>query len=262
MAISKKNKVKFLMNTDWLFEGIVDAEEKEYRLLSYFQKLNKNLDEMKVYPMFTEISLHLGNIQTLINQNKILYSERNLSSFDDELLLSDLKLKDIPVLAEDEYEEYQKILNYTLPKLEYYFGITKSIWVIVYDSIKLNVKKNKNNLQSKSGFFYFTTKETNYIWRYNIRKVKKEENTTKTTIKLIHKEPISDLTIQEIISNFMLLQNKPKNHKLPIFEVICEDIFPLEETLIPIFKRKVMSYISQTVKKEENTVKKLITNGV
>ena len=112
MAISKKNKIKFLMNTDWLFEGIVDAEEKEYRLLSYFQKLNKNLDEMKVYPMFTEISLHLGNIQTLINQNKILYSERNLSSFDDELLLSDLKLKDIPVLAEDEYEEYQKILNF------------------------------------------------------------------------------------------------------------------------------------------------------
>ena len=250
------------MDTDWLFDGIVDAEEKEYRLLSYFQKLNKNLDEMKVYPMFTEISLHLGNIQTLINQNKILYSERNLSSFDDELLLSDLKLKDIPVLADDEYNEYQKILKYTLPKLEYYFSITKSIWAIVYDSIKLTVKKNKNNLQSKSGFFYFTTKETNYIWQYNIRKVRKEENTTKTTIKLIHKDSISDLTIQEIISNFMVSQNKPKNHKLPIFEIVCEDMFPLEETLIPIFKRKVMSYITQSVKNENEKNQKLITNGV
>ena len=89
------------MDTDWMFDGIVDSEEKEYRLLSYFQKLNTNLDEMKVYPLFTEISLHLGNIQTLINQDKILYTDRELSSFDDELVFSDLKLKDIPVLDEE-----------------------------------------------------------------------------------------------------------------------------------------------------------------
>ena len=165
---------------------------------------------MKVYPMFTEISLHLGNIQTLINQNKILYSSRELSSFDDELLISDLKLKDIPVLAEDEFEEYRKISTYTLPKLEYYFGIAKSIWVIVYDSIKVTVKKNKDNLSSKTGFFYYTSKDDLYVWKYSTRKVKNSETQTKTSIKLIYKEPISDLTIQEIVSNFLKLQNKPK----------------------------------------------------
>ena len=67
----KKNKVKFVMDTDWLFEGIIDSEQKQYILLNYFQKLNKNLEEMKVYPMFTELSLHLGNIQTLMNQNQM-----------------------------------------------------------------------------------------------------------------------------------------------------------------------------------------------
>jgi hypothetical protein len=261
MINKKKNKIKFLMDTDWLFEGVVDAEEKEYRLLSYFQKLNKNLDEMKVYPTFTEISLHLGNIQTLINQNKILYTERNLTSFDDELLLSDLKLKDIPVLAEDEYTEYQKILKYSLPKIEYYFGIMKSIWGIVYDSINVTLKKNKNHINSKTGFFYYKTKEKLYIWRYNSRKIKNIE-TTKTSITLIHQEPISELTVQEIISNIMVLQNKVKNNKLPIFEVTCDEIFPLEETLIPIFKRKVMSYISQSVKSEGDKKQKLITSGV
>ncbi len=250
------------MDTDWMFDGIVDSEEKEYRLLSYFQKLNKNLDEMKVYPLFTEISLHLGNIQTLINQDKILYTDRELSSFDDELLFSDLKLKDIPVLAKDEYEEYQKILKNTLPKLQYYFQITKSIWTIVYDSIKINVKKNKNNMSSKKGFFYFDNKENLFVWEYSIRKLKNSENNTKTSIKLIYKEPSSELTISDIISNFMLSQNKSKNHKLPVFEIICDDIFPMEETLVPIFKRKVMSYISQTVKNENNKLMKLLPNGV
>ena len=106
----RKNKLKFVMDTDWLFEGVIDSEQKQYILLGYFQKLNKNLEEMKVYPMFTELSLHLGNIQTLLNQNQILYTEKILSSFDDELMLSDLKVKNIPVMAEDEFLEYQKIL--------------------------------------------------------------------------------------------------------------------------------------------------------
>ena len=249
------------MSTDWIFDGIVDAEEKEYRLLSYFQKISKNLDEMKVYPMFTEISLHLGNIQSLISQNKILYTERELSSFDDELILSDLKLKDIPVLADDEFIEYQKILKYTLPKFEYYFGIAKSIWVIVYDSIKVNVKKNKKNLNSKKGFFYYSNKDSIYIWEYNIRKVKNSENITKTKIKLIYHQPVSELTIHEIISNIISPQNNLKKHKLPIFEVICTDIFPLEETLIPIFKRKIMSYITQSIKIEDTKSQKILTDG-
>ena len=68
--MSKKNNLKFILNTNWVFEGILDSEQKQYILLSYFQKLNKNLDDMKIYPMFTELSLHLGNVQSLINQNR------------------------------------------------------------------------------------------------------------------------------------------------------------------------------------------------
>ncbi len=250
------------MDTDWLFNGIIDSEQKQYILLSYFQKLNNNLEEMKVYPMFTELSLHLGNIQTLINQDKILYSDKRLSSYDDEYLISDLKLKDIPVLADDEYDEYRKILKFSHPRLQDYFGITKSIWSIVYDAITVNVKKNKNNIDSKTGFFYYSSKEKLYIWKYTVRKTKKTDTQPKTYLKLIHETEDLNLTVNDFILNFLSKDSKVKTHKYPLFEVICNDVFPLEETLIPIFKRKVMSYISQTVKKEKNTVKKLITNGV
>ena len=62
------------METDWLFDGILDAEQKQYVLLDYFQKMNKHLERMEVYPMFIELSLHLGNIQTLLTQNKMFRS--------------------------------------------------------------------------------------------------------------------------------------------------------------------------------------------
>jgi hypothetical protein len=177
-------------------------------------------------------------------------------------MLSDLKVKNIPVMAEDEFLEYQKILKYSHPKLLDYFGITKSIWSIVYDSININVKKNKNNLESKIGFFYYKTKEVLYVWRYNTRKMSKTDIQSKTFLKLIYQGKEDDLTINDIILNFLSTKEKVKTHKFPLFEVLCDEIFPLEETLVPIFKRKIMSYIIQTVKKENNQTKKILLNGV
>jgi hypothetical protein len=248
MGMKQKNKNKFIMDTDWLFDGILDAEQKQYVLLDYFQKMNKHLERMEVYPMFIELSLHLGNIQTLITQNKILYTDRKLTTKDDELVLSDLKVKDIPILDDEEVIEYQKILKNSQPQLHDYFNYAKSIWSIVYDSIEVIVKKNKSNLDNKSGFFYYKTKEKLYIWMYTTKKVYKSNNQTKTTLQSIYSNEHLDLTIPEIISKFSKTYEKNNESDFPIFEVLCNDIFPLEETLIPIFKRRILSYVNQNVK--------------
>ena len=247
----QKNKNKFIMDTDWLFDGILDAEQKQYVLLDYFQKMNKHLERMEVYPMFIELSLQLGNIQTLLTQNKILYVDKKLSSNDDELVLSDLKVKDIPVLDDEEVIEYQKILKNSQPQLHDYFNFAKSIWSIVFDSIDIVVKKNKNNLNNKSGFFSYKTPDNLYIWMYTTRKIYKTKGQTKTSLKLIFKGQQDSLTIPEIISTFSKTYEKNNEMNYPIFEVFCNDVFPLEETLIPIFKRKILAYISQSGKQNK-----------
>jgi hypothetical protein len=244
----RNKKVKFIMDTDWLFEGILDAEQKQYVLLDYFQKMNKHLERMEVYPMFIELSLHLGNVQTLLNQNKILYTDRQLTSNDDELIFSDLKVKDIPLLDDEEIIEYHKILRTIQPQLHDYFNYAKSIWSIVYDSIDVIIKKNKTNLDSKFGFFYYKTETSLYIWRYNTKRVYKSNNQTKTTLDTIYYGEKLDLTMPEILSKFSKTYEKNKESDYPVFEVQCSDIFPLEETLVPIFKRKILSHINQNVK--------------
>lgn len=234
------------MDTDWLFQGILDAEQKQYVLLDYFQKLNKHLELMEVYPMFIELSLHLGNIQTLLNKNQILYTDKKFLTNDDELVLSDLKVKDIPVLADEEIDEYHQILKNTQPQLFYYFNFAKSIWSMVYDSVDIVVKKNKNNFKSNSGFFYFKSKNIVYVWQYTTKKVYRVKNQSKTTTKLVYEGPQNNLTMLEIISKFSKTYEKNGEVNNPVFEMFCKDIFPLEETLIPIFKRKVLTYISQS----------------
>lgn len=226
----KKNKIEFVMNTDWIFDGVIDAELKQYVLLGYFQKLNKQLEEMKVYPMFTEITLHLANTQNIIKNNKIIYTDKNLLSIDDELTFQDLKTKELPILSVSEQVQLQEILKYSLAKLQDYFDIIKSVWTIVYDAIEVISIINENNLESKKGYFYTKSNNLIDIWEYNIRKYKGE---VKTTFKKIEDQNY----FTHLISS---------SNKLPAFYIHCEKEIPMNETLLPLMKRKVMSYVLQS----------------
>jgi len=110
--MARKKKIKFLMDTDWMFEKPIDREHKEYKLLSYFQKMGEKLDNLELYPGFIELSLHLMNLQTLVKERKIIYTDKKLDSIDDELLVKDLKVKDIPQMSDEEYSEFVQILSY------------------------------------------------------------------------------------------------------------------------------------------------------
>ena len=107
--MEKKKKIEFLMNTEWMFEKPIDQEHKEYKLLSYFQKMGEKLDNMELYPGFIELSLHVANLQNLIRDKKIMYTNKKFTTIDDELLVKDLKIKDLPILNNDEKEEFNKI---------------------------------------------------------------------------------------------------------------------------------------------------------
>ena len=226
----RKNKLKFVMDTDWIFDGVIDAEQKQYVLLGYFQKLNKQLEEMKVYPMFTEITLHLANVQNIIKNNKILYTDKKLTNYDDELTFIDLKTKDLPPLKVTELNELKTILQYSLSKLQDYFDIIKSIWTVVYDLIEIVSIFNEDNLTSKRGYFYTKSNQIIKIWEYNIRKYK----------------GYNTFNIEERLEDDLLKHIHSIDNKLPSFYLHCEKDIPMEETLIPLFKRKVMSYVLQT----------------
>jgi hypothetical protein len=89
-------------------------------------------------------------MQTLSTQNRILYTDKVFKSPDDELLLSDLKLKEIPVLTDEEVIELKKILKICQPQIHDYFNFAKSLWTVVFDSITVKTKKNKSNIKNKS----------------------------------------------------------------------------------------------------------------
>lgn len=252
---NKKKGFELIMKTDWLFQEPIDLEHKQYILLDYFQKLNEKLDNFEVYPTFIELSLHFANVRTLIGENKLLSTDKKFEFFDDELLVSDLKYNQIPQLKEEEIYEYQEILKYSAPKIYDYFNIAKSIWGIVNESVSLTVKKNKNNLRSKGGYFYFDNKKekTIYVWEYKLKKTR-TTNEYRNYSNLIYNGPKDNLTLSEIITNFSKWNISEDNKTYPIFEASGGEEYPLNETLLPIFKRRILNYIIQSKSLKINKV--------
>lgn len=254
--MTRRKKIEFLLNTDWMFEKPIDREYKEYKLLSYFQKMGDRLDKLELYPGFIELSLHLMNVQALMRDHKIIYTDKKLTNIDDEIMVKDLKFKEIPQMSEQESQEFKKILMYSAPRIMEYFNIAKSVWTIVFDSLDMKIKRNKKNILHPKGFFYFVDHEKNhYVWEYTIKKETKYNPQQMTKVKLIYQDQINELTIPKIINNFSTFESIDKKTG-PIFLMTSKDIFPINETLLPMFKRRIAGIISQTKKYEQITQEK------
>ena len=244
--MAKKKKIEFLMNTDWMFEKPIDREYKEYKLLSYFQKMGEKLDKLELYPGFIELSLHLMNVQALMRDGKIVYTEKKLNNIDDEIMVKDLKVKSIPEMTRDEMTEFRDILSFSAPRIMEYFNVAKSVWTIVFDSLDMKIKRNKKNILHPKGYFFYTestTKKT-YVWECLIKKETRTNPQRMTNINLIYSDEKKDLTITKIIDMFSNVDSE-KQKTLPIVEMTVNGEFPLEETLLPLFKRKLISYMVQ-----------------
>lgn len=248
--MKEESDIKFTMSTDWLINNPIDFEHKKYTLLAYFKKIDSLLEENKLYPTFTELSLHLASLQTLSKEKVILYTDKMFKSFDDEVLLKEIKAKELPLLSSDEFDEINKIIKYSSTKFYDYFNIFKSYWSIVYDSVTIVPKKNKKNLNSDRGYFFYVEKKTNkqYVWEYIIKKYTPELNEFYTEVNLIFEGDKNSSNISEIIEKYSNMESYVKRQTLPIFNLKATDEYPLFETLLPLFKRKLLSYILQSFK--------------
>lgn len=234
------------MNTDWVFEKPIDREHKEYKLLAYFQKMGEKLENMELYPGFIELSLHLANIQTLLKDKKLIYTNKKFNTVDDELLVKDLKIKNLPEMTQEEYEEFIKILTYSAPRIFEYFGFAKAIWETAFDGITIKNRKARKNITSNKGYFYFINKNNshNYIWEYELKPAAKNSPESKVFVNLIYSDKKNGFTIPKIIKDYSNWF-KDDNKNLPVFEMFGSGDFPIEETLLPLFKRKLIGFITQ-----------------
>ena len=237
------------MKTDWLFQEPIDLEHKQYVLLNYLQKLDNNLNNLKLYPQFQEISLHLASINLLIEKGQYLILNKTLKDPDDEILISDLVSVDCPLLTKEEVLEIYHICRYSTESLKDYFNHAKAIWDIVNDTVSISAVQNPKNIDPKQGLFFLDYKDKTLLYEFVIKPIKRGSLETKCQIKKICECSKSDFNekLKEVKNTLIKnLQNEDIHSKLIVFNVNHSNDYPLKETLLPIVKRKIMNYVIQS----------------
>lgn len=243
----RRKKIEFQLDPEWMLKEPVDFEFNKYRLLDYIQKCEKRFENLEIYPDFVEVSLHLANLQSLVKEKTLLLTDKKFSSCDDEILLKELYPKKPRELTKEEEIELDRTIVYSGNKLFDTFNIGKSIWNLAFDNISINVKKNRENIISNKGFCFFLDNRLNnlYLWQYDIKKAKGKGGEHKTNLRLIYNNTLADSTITQLITNFTTWKSDVL--VLPIFEVKSKIVFPMEQTFVPMMKRKIMSFVFQII---------------
>ena len=248
------------LDTNWLIQEPIDLEHKQYVMMDYITKVNKDFEEFKLYPSFQELTLHVANTNRVKEHLQYITLNRYPEDIDDEILLDDLSYNKIASTKED-IKEISRIADYARDKFSELFLIGKSIWTILYDNVTIKVIYNGDSIVTNKpgrGLFYIVYKEELYIYQYHLRKIKKTANENKCDIIKIYQGEVIDVeNIDELISiikqnhNFKSGPNLSAYEKidniLPIFRVRYEQEFPLEGSILSIAKRKIMNYIFQTI---------------
>jgi hypothetical protein len=251
--MARKKKMSFKLNPEWLLKEPVDFEYNKYTLLDYLQKCEKGFDRLEIYPDFVELSLHLANLQSLVKENTLLLTKKKFESCDDEILLKELYPKKPRELSTEEETELDKTIRYSGNKLFDAFNMAKSIWNMAYDAVTISIKKNKHSLNGGVGYiFYYDKEDSNlYVWEYQIKKVKGDDVNNKTHLNLIYKDEPKDITLSTLIDTYSTWKDLGDHHDFSVFEMKTTHKFPMDATLIPIMKRKVMAYVFQSVNLEK-----------
>jgi hypothetical protein len=244
-----ESKVKFMMETDWVFQEPIDFEHKKYVLLAYFKKVDELLLQNKIYPTFIELSLHLASLQTLVKEKVILSTNKTFLSCDDEVLLKELTAKSIPELNTEEKLELQKIVQHSSIQFLDYFSAVKSYWATIYESIDMTIKRNRKYLTKPKGYVVYThTNHTHiHVWEYIINELAPNIDEYNVKINLIYEGNKKELSLNKVIEQYSSFTEK-ESKIAPVFDFKSTKEYPIDETLLPLFKRRLLAHIYQSKK--------------
>lgn len=229
---------------NWLTEGLIDFEYKQYLLLAYLQHVQESFAEQKLYPQLSDLIFHYQNMQTIKSNKKLIYENfpKKVSRADFE----QLQLKYEKMVQDDVLmAELEEIMEFALPKIQEALKDGKTIYEYVEENLEI-APVGLTSLRTDEGYMFLyenTTRDTR-VYHYQIslfesasekyrgmhtaylETIRKSVNVTFETLKV------------EVIKRYRTMAN-PATY-LVSSKINC----PVDETLLPVAKRLLIRHIS------------------
>ncbi len=234
------------LTTNWVVEGIIDFEHKKYLLLAYLQHVSQNFDAQKVYPFLSDLIFHYQNLVIFKEQKQKVSGQftQRIRKID----LDNFRIEYEKLMHDDEYmDEIETILAYAIPKIKVQMENGRELYDFVENKLEIE-PIGIVPLQSDEGYLLLSNGKDTDTQVYNYQLTIFENATEKYRAIRTHylRSYIRQFTNTYEAIKLDLIKN---NRALPnpaTFLVKSDYAFPLKETLLPIAKRSLVRFISQS----------------
>lgn len=233
------------LSETWFAEGYIDFELKKYTLLAYLQEVNKCFNESKLYPQLSDVIFHFNNLVTFREKKKFLQLQfpKKLTG----LQMEKLQLLYEQMIQDDELmQELEAIINYSASTMKNTINSGVEIYEQVEDKITI-CPVGIIPLDSKEGYFFLntTTNKETLVYHYRLSFFEKQDEkyrSMKSTFVNSWSRSFVN-TYENIKTELIRYRNQLPNPA--VYSIEAGISYPVEETLLPIAKRRLVKYITE-----------------
>ena len=231
------------LNPDWFLEGMPDFEYKKYLLLAYLQHVSKEFAEVKLYPSFSDLIFHYNNLFQF-RESKRNFSEKFPTQTTQEEFKNLETQKEADLSEHPDLKEIEEIIDYSLPVIQSQLKEGKDI----YDYIDENVTIEPigiTPLYKNEGYIMLRVnpRKDVKVFEYKIVFFENTEgNYHGISLSYLDSFKVSIANTYESMK-LDLIRNHTKLPNPATYLVYTYHPFPEETSLIPVAKRKILSYL-------------------
>ena len=232
------------LSETWFVEGYIDFELKKYTLLAYLQQINKYFNENKLYPQLADLIFHYNNLIAFRENKKHLQEHfpKKLTGVQIEKLqtLYEQMIEDDQLM-----QELEEIINYSTDEMKTTISNGAEIYEFVEEKMMIS-PIGLIPLDVKEGYFFLSagnSKDTR-VYHYRLSFFEKHDEkyrSIKTSYIDIWQRSMAQ-TYENI--KYELIKNHVRIANPAVYSIETDLSFPIEETLLPIAKRRLVKYIT------------------
>ena len=231
------------LSETWFADGYIDFELKKYTILAYLQEVNKYFTENKLYPQLADVIFHYNNLLHFKTNKQYLQQQfpKRMTAID----MQRLQVLYEAMIDDDELmKELEDIMQYSLGKIKKTIEGGTEIYEFVEDRLDIT-PVGLVPLDCHEGYFflrdgcYSDTKV--YQYRLSFFEKHDERYRSMQTEFVAGWQRSFVNTVENIKSE--LIKNRSFMPNPAVYNIETDLSFPVEETLLPIAKRRLVRFI-------------------
>ena len=232
------------LSETWFAEGRIDFELKKYTLLAYLQEVTRYFNENKLYPQLADIIFHYHNIVAFRENKK--YLQEHFPKKMTGIQMEKLQLLYEQMIGDDELmQELEDIIHYSAGKMKGAIQNGTGIYEFVEDKLDI-APVGLIPLDTQEGYFFLSSgnEKSTGVYHYRLSIFEKHDEKYRSIRTLFidnWKRSISG-TYEHIKSELIKRWSDLPNPAVYSIETALR--FPVDETILPIAKRRLVKFIS------------------